>query len=72
MDVVNLKCDPIMVGSLRSRSGFFPAYHMNKESWITVALDGSVPDDMIKMLLDMSFHATAVTIKKRRIPGDAQ
>ena len=72
LDVVNLKCDPIMVGSLRSRSGFFPAYHMNKESWITVALDGSVPDDMIKMLLDMSFHATAVTIKKRRIPGDAQ
>ena len=31
---------------------------MSKEHWITVALDGSVPDDTIKMLIDMSFEAT--------------
>ncbi len=68
LDVVNLKCDPILIGSLRSEPGFFPAYHMNKESWITVALDGSVPDDRIKMLLDMSFEATAVK-RKRRTPN---
>ncbi|WP_087064115.1 MmcQ/YjbR family DNA-binding protein [Intestinibacillus massiliensis] len=67
LDIVNLKCDPIMIGSLRSELGFFPAYHMNKNSWITVALDGSVSDDRIKMLLDRSFEATAVKIKKRMI-----
>ena len=65
LNVVNLKCDPILIGSLRSESGLFPAYHMNKESWITVALDGSVSDDKIKMLLDMSFQATAIKVKKR-------
>lgn len=31
---------------------------MSKGSWITVALDGTVPDDKIKMLLDMSYHLT--------------
>lgn len=63
LDVVNLKCDPILIGSLRKEAGIFPAYHMNKASWITVALDGSVPDEQIKMLLDMSYDATAPKTK---------
>ena len=33
---------------------------MNKEHWLSVALDGSLPDDRLKMLLDMSYEATAV------------
>lgn len=39
---------------------------MNKENWITVALDGRVPDETIQMLLDMSFEATAGQRKKRK------
>ncbi len=66
LSVVNFKCDPILIGSFISKAGYFPAYHMNKTSWITVALDGSVPDDEIKMLLDMSFEATAPKIHKKR------
>ena len=58
LEIVNLKCDPVLVGSLRSEPGFFPAYHMNKENWISVAMDGSVPDSKIKMLLDLSYDAT--------------
>lgn len=58
LDILNLKCDPLLIGSLRSAPGFFPAYHMNKESWITLALDGSVPEDQIKALLDMSYELT--------------
>lgn len=46
--------------------GYFPAYHMNKTSWITVALDGSVPDDEVKLLLDMSFEATASKMRKKK------
>ena len=66
IDVVNLKCDPVFIGSLRSQKGIFPAYHMSKDKWISVALDGSVDDEQIKMLLDMSFELTGVKIKKRR------
>ena len=72
LDIVNLKCDPIAIGSLRDEPGFFPAYHMNKENWITVALDGSVPDDKVKMLLDFSFEATAGKIKKGRRATDSR
>ena len=66
LDVVNFKCDPLLIGSLREEPGFFPAYHMNKDSWITVALDGSVPDDKIKMLLNMSYQATAPKTRKKK------
>ncbi len=69
LDVVNFKCDPISIGSLRDEPGFLPAYHMNKESWITVALDGSVVDDKIKLLLDVSYEATLPKIKARRQRG---
>ncbi len=65
ISVVNLKSDPIMVGSLLRENGFYPAYHMTKNSWISVALDGSADNEKIKMLLDMSFEATAVKLKKK-------
>ena len=57
--VFNLKGDPLLIGALRKEPGFCPAYHMNKERWITVALDGSVEDSLIRALLDMSWQATA-------------
>lgn len=65
LDVVNFKCEPVLIGSLRKENGFFSAYHMNKENWITVALDGSVADEKIKMLLDMSYNATLPKVKKK-------
>lgn len=58
INVVNVKCDPAISGSLRGMPGFFPAYHMNKENWITIALDGSVDRETVCRMVDMSFEAT--------------
>ena len=66
LDVVNFKCDPILIGSLLGEDGFFPAYHMSKASWITAALDGSVSEEKIKMLLDMSYQATAPKMRRKK------
>lgn len=41
LNVVNFKCEPILMGSLLGEPGFFPGYRMNKESWITVAWTGA-------------------------------
>lgn len=64
IDVINLKCDTLMVGSLVKDDGIFPAYHMNKKYWITVLLDGSLEMEKVCALLDMSFEITAKKIKK--------
>lgn len=64
LDILNVKCDPVLIDSLRKEPGFFPAYHMNKTNWVTVALDGSADDDRIKLVLDMSFELTARKVKR--------
>ena len=44
--------------------GIMPAYHMNKMHWITVRLDGTVPEERVFDLIGMSFMATASAKKK--------
>ena len=56
--VVNLKCDTRLIGSFREEPGIFPGWHMNKAHWISVALDGTVEDEKIKFLVDMSYELT--------------
>ena len=56
VDILNIKCDPILIGSLILGKGDFPAYHMSKKSWLTVLLDGSVDGNEIKDLIRLSFE----------------
>ena len=64
VDILDIKCSPLMVGSLLRERGFLPAYHMNKESWITILLDGTVPDEKIYPLLELSYDAVTPRRKK--------
>ena len=65
LEIVNFKCDSILIGSLLEEKGFFPAYHMNKTNCITAVLGKTVDNEKIKMLLDMSFKATSPKIHKK-------
>ncbi len=62
--VLNIKCSPLMTGSLLSEPGFLPAYHMNKNTWISILLDESVPDDKITSLLEFSYDSVAPKRKR--------
>ena len=44
-----------MVGVLIETYGFPPGYHMNKEHWITMLMDGTVSEAKILDFLDMSY-----------------
>lgn len=57
-DILNLKCEPDLLGSLVDGRAYFPAYHMNKSHWITVLLDGSAPAERIRDLIRMSYELT--------------
>lgn len=67
---VNLKCPPILIGSLLTERGFLPAYHMNKQHWVTAVLEDGFPkesaaeDTNILAALEMSFNLTAVKRRK--------
>lgn len=70
VEILNVKCDPILGGSLRGDKGILPAYHMHRGNWISVLLDGSVDLNKIFGLLEMSFDMTA-SRQKKRITGCA-
>lgn len=59
IDILDVKCDPILIGSLLNNKGYFPGYHMNKANWITLLLDGSVLKGDIFNLIDLSYELTA-------------
>ena len=56
IDIIDLKCDSILIGSLINNKGYLPAYHMSKKSWLTVLLDGSVNDGELKDLIHLSYN----------------
>lgn len=58
--VVNVKCDPRLIGSLLGQPGFHRAYHMNKEKWLSIRLDGSADADTIRSLVSMSYDLTGI------------
>lgn len=58
VEVINVKCGHIMAGSLLKEKGFFSAYHMKKDNWVSVILDGTVSDERIAELLELSYFST--------------
>ena len=70
VDVLNVKSDPLLIGSLRGQDGYFPAYHMNKEKWLSIQLGKPELDDAIKDLLSLSYELTAP--KKRKPKSSAK
>ena len=54
IEVLDIKLDPKEIQELLLEPGFYPAYHMNKKSWITIILDESLSDKKIMELIEKS------------------
>ena len=58
VDVLNVKVDPNDAAALRLADFILPAYHMNKENWVSVLIEGGIPDGMLADLLEESHRLT--------------
>lgn len=58
VEVINLKLDPSRIKSLVKKAGFYPAYHMNKNYWISITLNDLVDDDTVFSCIEESFRLT--------------
>jgi predicted DNA-binding protein (MmcQ/YjbR family) len=53
---VSLKCDPPLAEQLRAAyPAVLPGYHLNKRHWNTVIIDGSIPEQMIRDMIEDSY-----------------
>ena len=66
VDILNVKCDPILLGSLRGKRGYLPAWHMNKTHWNSVRADGNVPDDLVRGMLDKAYSIVLGGMSRKR------
>ncbi len=62
---ISLKVDPLIGEMLRETYAVVqPAYHMNKQHWIMVAMDGSIPDDEVREWIEGSYDLVVRGMKK--------
>lgn len=52
--IMNVKCGPILLGSYLGQPGILPAYHMNKNNWLSIVLNTAAQQD-IEELLALSY-----------------
>ena len=56
---INLKLPPQKCAWLQQNyTQITPGYHMNKRHWVTVILDGTLPDEFIVSLIGESYDLT--------------
>lgn len=63
---INLKVDPEKSPELQETwAGVTPGYHMNKKHWITVQMDGTIPDRVIREWISESYNLVVKGLKKQ-------
>jgi predicted DNA-binding protein (MmcQ/YjbR family) len=64
---VSLKCEPRLAEALReAHAAVIPGYHLNKRHWNTVIIDGSLPDRMVKDMVEDSYDLVVSDLPKSR------
>lgn len=64
--IVSLKGDPTLNRMLREKYiDIIPGYYLNKEHWNSVYLDGEVPEDVLKKMIDDSHHLVFQSLSRK-------
>jgi len=64
--IITLKLELSMGEVLRQQyEDVIPGYYMNKEHWNSVYLEGEVPDDVLKDMLDRSHQLILASLPKK-------
>lgn len=63
---INLKCDPEIAIELREKyEEVTPGYHMNKQNWNSVQLDGTLRNSQIEKWIDDSYNLIVASLPKK-------
>ena len=63
---ITIKLDPLLGQMLRSTyKAVQPGYHMNKEHWNTIAIDGTIPDEELLSWIDEAYTLVRSMLPKK-------
>ena len=55
VEVINVKVDSSRIREILAMKGYYPAFHMNKKSWVSIILDDTLSDPEIRQRIDESY-----------------
>ena len=62
---ISLKCEPALAEGLReSYRAITEGYHLNKRHWNTVVLDGSLPDKLVRDMIEDSYDLVVAGLSR--------
>ena len=65
--LLTLKCEPLEAELLRGQYlDILPGFYMDKRNWISIRLDGAVPQDLIQQLCVKSYRRVLQTLSRKR------
>ena len=63
---ISLKCEPEIAAQLRAgHEAITPGYHLNKRHWNTVRVDGSLPEQLVRDMVEDSYDLVVESLPKR-------
>ncbi len=64
--IITVKLEPTHGEFLRQQfKDIIPGYYMNKEHWNSLYLEGDVPDDVLRDMLDKSYNLVLASLSKK-------
>lgn len=64
--LISLKCDPAWSEQLRAEyAHILPGFYADKRCWISVDIDGDVPESLLRKLCDHSYNLVFAKLTKK-------
>lgn len=64
--IITVKLDPMFGQLLRNQyRDIVPGYYMNKEHWNSLYLEGDVPDEVLRDMLDQAYQIVLKSLSKK-------
>jgi predicted DNA-binding protein (MmcQ/YjbR family) len=64
---VSVKCEPGLAEALRAaHAAVLPGYHLNKRHWNTLIVDGSLPDQALRDMIEDSYDLVVGSLPPAR------
>lgn len=66
VEVINLKVDKLKINELLRKRGIYPAYHMNKNNWVSIILNDTLTDEEIILMINESYDLVQNSLNSKK------
>lgn len=66
VEILNIKVNKSELSTLLKRDGVYPAYHMNKQNWVSIVLNECLGDNELILFINSSYDLVQNSMNERK------